>query len=381
MRKFCIAFIVSLSLCFTFAIGINTAAASDDSSLPSWVTNSKVKGDLRFRYQTEDREVNGEDIDRDRWRIRWRFGLESAPNDQWKVGFGLASGGNESDVTGAEGTYDPVTDEVDIDLEKEDDSGRSTNATLGNVFGTKAAQLDYAYIGYTPASFVEITFGKFKNPIWNPKDLLWDGDLMPEGIVAQFSFDASDNIEAFVTPAYLILDEEKNSEDDPNMMALQAGTKMKFGENISSKLGVTYYKFNDVDSLNDDDTAWSLEADAGFSGLPIYLGVFGQYITSAADDDNTGYLFGVKCGDKKVKKLWDWQAKYNYRRLEMYAWPDMFPDSDFLGGATGVEGSEIEVKLGLHKNVTLGLDYYMAEEIDGDKDPKLLQLDLIVKWP
>ncbi|MFN3535640.1 MAG: putative porin, partial [Desulfatiglandales bacterium] len=109
-------------------------------------------------------------------------------------------------------------------------------------------------------------------------------------------------------------------------------------------------------------------------------------VKSDADREDTGYLYGVSVGTKKVQKLGDWELKYNYRKLEADAWPAAFPDSDFYGGATNVKGHELELTLGIKKYVTLGFDYYKAKPIkklnglDPYNDEKLLQVDLVVKW-
>ena len=354
MKKTGVAVLCAFALCL-FATFVSA------SEIPEWVTNTKLKGDFRFRFQNEDNVFDDDDneVDRNRFRLRWRFGVESQPNDQWVVGFGLASGG---------------------------DDPRSTNETLDNFFETPDARLDYAYTTFTPIENIELTLGKFDNPIWNPKDLIWDSDIMPEGIAAGLTFDVADSVGLFLTPAFFILDEENPDEDDPNMWAIQAGLKMNVDKTASGRIGATYYKLNNVEDIEffngeEDTSAWSLDAEAGLETLPVYIGIFGQYVVSDADDDDTGYLMGAVVGDKKIKKLGDWQVKYNYRKLEMNAWWDQLPDSDFMGGDTGVKGSEVELAVGLHKNVTLGLDYYKGEEIDGDADQDLIQLDLVVKFP
>ena len=342
--------------------------------LPSWVENSKVKGDLRVRFQSEEKS---DDLDRDRWRVRWRLGVVSSPNDQWKVGFGFASGG---------------------------DDPRSTNQTFDNLFETGNANLDYAYAQYTPMDEVSLLIGKFKNPIWNPKDLLWDGDIRPEGLAATLSFNASENVSLFLTPAYFILDEFKDTdnpdldpEDDARLIAVQGGLKANLADSGYAKLGATYYSFMDVDpnweagdvgapSEQVDADAFSVEAEAGLTGLPVFLAVYGQYVSLDPDegecDDDTGYLIGVKFGDKKVKKLGDWQINYNFRKLEECSWAyTYFSDSDFLGGTKAGEGSEVELKFGIAKNVYLSLDYYDAEEDTPGSDSKSLwQFDLNVKF-
>ena len=98
------------------------------------------------------------------------------------------------------------------------------------------------------------------------------------------------------------------------------------------------------------------------------------------DDDNEGYLGGIKIGHRQVSESGQWQATFLYRHLERDAWPDVFPDADFLGGSTNGEGYEFIVDYGVNKYVTLTLDYYHSEQIDGDADQEILQLDVVLKF-
>ena len=97
---------------------------------------------------------------------------------------------------------------------------------------------------------------------------------------------------------------------------------------------------------------------------------------------NASRLVGVKIGHKKVKTAGQWQFKYLYRRLERDAWLDIFPDSDFFGGATHAEGHEIIAVLGVYKNVSVAIDYYRTEEIDSDVDlvEDVFQFDVLMKF-
>ncbi|MBA3029099.1 MAG: hypothetical protein FP816_09865 [Desulfobacteraceae bacterium] len=377
MSKKRIILFLACALCFAPLMnGVFFASPAQAGEIPDWVSNTKLIGDFRFRYQNEDNVYSKVDktdeMDRERWRIRLRFGLETAPNDQWTVGFGIASGS---------------------------DDPRSTNQTMENFFETPDARLDYAYTTWKPMENIALTAGKFKNPIWNPKDLLWDSDIMPNGLTGNFNIKASDTFKFFITPSFFILDEYKDEalddedeptvnhpEDDPSMVALQAGTKMDFNKTVGATLGVTYYKFNNTQDVaffqgEEDASSWSVEAEAGIESLPVYIGIIGQYVVSDADDDETGYLVGAVCGDKKIKDLWDWQVKYSFRRLEEYAWWDQLPDADFLGGDTGLKGSKVELAMGLHKNVNIGINYVTSEYLVGNKDQDIVQVDLNVKFP
>jgi polyhydroxyalkanoate synthesis regulator phasin len=362
--------------------------------LPDWVKNTEFKGDMRLRYQNEDRKGDLRP-NRDRARMRARLGIVTAVNDQWEAGIGMASGG-----------ADP----------------RSTNQTFQDAFSTSDWRLDYAYAKYTPFKWLKLIGGQFKNPIWGTKDLLWDGDIRPQGAAATLKYKPMDNLELFATPAYLVVDENRNLTADPKAWLLQGGLEFKM-EQAYIKFAATYYDWKQLDVQAPGATApnsfagtnsvhpvtGNLLFDYGAivgdieigTKLPFpivpFAAVFGQYVKSDADDsrdgfpsawgkdDDTGWLVGFKFGHEKVKKRWQWQAKYNYRRLEADAWPDFLPDSDAYGGDTNIKGHEIEFTLGLHKNVTIGLDYYNTKPIRtapgaGDMDETVLQTDLVLKW-
>lgn len=347
-------------------------------SSASWAGKIKLKGDVRLRYQTEDKGNDGK-VSRDRYRARARVGIIAKPNDKWEAGIGLATGGT-----------DP----------------RSTNETLDNTFETSDMRMDYAYAKFSPNKMISLMGGKIKNPIWGTKDLLWDGDINPDGFAAKFKFKITDNLEIFVTPAYFILEEYKTSKDDPSMIALQPGISWKVNDTVKLKIATTYYNFSDVKG-NDFSKATAGLYGAGTNTVDVYGGlmyeydplafdaevgfkisdsmsasIFGQYVDSDAASNNKGSLYGFKVGGKSVIGLKSWQIKINYRKLEKDAWLDFLPDSDFYGGATDVKGMEYELKLGLSKKVSMGIDYYHSKPILGDTDVKqdVFQADLIVKF-
>jgi hypothetical protein len=344
---------------------------SSGLKLPKWVENTKVKGDFRFRYQYQDTDESGVES-RDRWRIRFRFGLETKVNERWKTGFRLSSGGG-----------DP----------------RSRNVTLTDTFETSNIQLDLAYAQFDPNKHWRLVAGKFKNPIWNTKDLLWDSDINPEGIGVKFLDYKINQFEVFATSGFYVLEEFSSDTSDPWLGLIQAGTKVNLTDSLYLKFAGAFYSFQDLKgnsfdyssgtnstdvdgNLMDDYDAFGVDAELGIklSGPVPFVGVFGQYVNSDASRNDLGYLAGVKFGHKKVKKFGQWQVKYNYRRLEQDAWPDFLPDSDFLG--TDVKGSEIEVTFGLAKNVTIGLDYFKTEPIDRKPsiEEEIFQLDLVLKY-
>jgi len=123
----------------------------------------------RFRF-TGDMRVRGENFlqqgiaDRNRGRVRARFGVEGQLGQDFVGGIFVASG-----TLG-----DPTT----------------TNETLTGFFDRKTVGLDRAYITYNPvaAKWLSLTGGKFAFP-WTRTSLTFDPDINPEGFDAKVSFD------------------------------------------------------------------------------------------------------------------------------------------------------------------------------------------------
>ena len=189
------------------------------SSLPKWVQNMKVKQDLRLRYQYEKKNASA-DV-RNRGRLRYRLGIETKIIDQVKTGVGLATGSS-----------DP----------------RSTNQTFQNTFDTPDIRLDYVYAEYTPMKGAKIIGGKFKRKpyLWAPTDLLWDGDINPEGGSLHYEKGLSQNVDGFLNTGVWVLDENGTADrTDPFMHYAQAGAKWK-GDGLDAKIASVYYGFNGV---------------------------------------------------------------------------------------------------------------------------------------
>jgi hypothetical protein len=188
------------------------------------------------------------------------------------------------------------------------------------------------------------------------------------------------------------------------MATFQPGLIWKITRDINLQLALGYYYFRNVKGngldfssgtntttpdgkLVFDYNAPVLSGELGFKnpfGLDFvpYLILFGEYVYNPdPDNDNRGYLAGVRVGHPDMKRFGDWRLEYSYRHLEKDAWPDVFPDSDFYGGATNVKGMEAILNFAFWKNIWLALDYYRAERILGLKQREnLFQVDLNLKY-
>jgi hypothetical protein len=313
----------------------------------------KWKGDFRLRNQT-DWKTNKED--RNRTRIRARFGFETYINELLKLGMHFTTGGD-----------DPI----------------STNQTLQDSFSTKEIQLDQAYIKYQPKQELIFTGGKFKNPYYSTT-LVWDKDVRLEGI----------NITAkrLFKLGIFIIDEVKESGADPYLVGIQAGAL----SNQKLKLALSYYLYTHIkgyklDHSPDTNTKVDEKHSCDFrlfnitskiliDKFNIPLIIIGDYVYNT-DANDTGWLLGVWIGEKKIKKPQQWQISYNYRVIEKDAVLDVFCDSDFHDGGTNAKGHKLEFKFGLLKNTILNLTYFNTDIIDGNEnDVDTFMVDVNVKW-
>lgn len=356
-------------------------------NLPDWVQKMKLKGDFRLRYEYDHKHMTADA--RERGRIRLRFGVETKVADQVKVAFGLATGGSDS---------------------------RSTNQTLQDFFSTPDIRLDYAYAEYKPTSDISVVGGKFSRGayLWAPTDLLWDGDIRPDGMAFHVGHSLADDLKGWVNGGVWILDENGTADmPDPFLPYVQGGLAYKH-DKVDAKVATTYYAFQGVKGLSSLDNSASTNTGAAtglqstyrsigasaevgfhdiFGGLPLHaderIAFFGDYIHNL---DNTmiksglnGWAFGFKFGNKKVSDPGTWQFKYIKAVLGKDAFLDTFPDSDRYGGGTDIYSNECILEYALKKNIILGLDYYNSRgwsstNTNRKKTDHLLQADLVLKF-
>lgn len=343
-------------------------ASSIGNSFASEEKSVQIKGDLRYRHELNKKE--GSPM-RNRERIRARVSLEGKVNEQIKAVVGLATGGT-----------DPL----------------STNQTLGKAFTTKGIQLDKAYITYENGP-LELVLGKMKNPQTKPykSELIWDGDLNPEGAALHFSM-----APLFVNLASFWLMEDKTSADDGLLLSGQVGSKLTV-MNRKIIVGAGYHDFTGVEGrliLDYEDEANArgnsskngLVYDNDYNLIEGFLsvtadeksdfphGLFGHFVfNQGADNDNIAWLAGVSVG--KVKKPGSFSAKYSYRQVEKDAVLGAFTDSDFIGGGTDGSGSEASLAVGIAPKTKLKVSYFLNEiGLSNSKSLHKIQGDVSVKF-
>ncbi|MFH1613954.1 MAG: putative porin [Planctomycetota bacterium] len=343
-----------------------------------WAENIKWSGDLRYRHESIDDDTAT--TKRDRNRIRARLKMEAKINDEWDAILRLASGSS--------------------------DSPTSTNQTLGDSgsdsFSSKEIWLDWAYADYHPAwkPGLNILLGKMGNPFYTvgKNQLIFDGDLSPEGGAAKYAWNLTDLTSAKLTGGAFWL-RERSTDADTSIFGIQGLLKHKLSDDSHILGGISYYDFGNIQGqslsgisasgnttsgglyVNDYDILEGF-AEYGFKLGDVPASVFGSYVNNiaASTSEDTAWLIGAKYN--KAKKPGSWEVSYNYRDVEKDAAVGGLCDSDFIGGGTDGTGHVLGFKYQLAKNVQAGLSYFMNEKNASStrNDYKLLQADLVFKF-
>jgi hypothetical protein len=323
------------------------------TGLADWVTSLKFSGDFRGRFE----QNNAEDAayrERDRFRYRLRVGVAASLIDQFDVGFRLASG---NPFNGAANGGLPIT----------------ANQDLNSLDSRKFIWIDAAYAKWTPfvGDFtLSGTIGKMDNP-FVLSNMVWDGDLDPEGGALQASYKINNQHSIRAVGAFFVLNEINQTTPvpagqvpvratgDPYVYGGQLLFDSKWTPKIESSLGIAAFDIVNKDSLR----------TAGIGGLPIYnagntritpgagllkynmqpvigtasltytldsfpvypdkfpIRVYGEYMDNpGAPRQNKGWRAGVVFGKAGKKK--GWEVAYRYQRLEADAWYDQLVDDD-----------------------------------------------------
>lgn len=354
-------------------------------AVPDWVKNIKISGDFRFRHDhldSEDASTGKWNKGVDKGRIRARLMFETKVNDDWDLAFRIASGSDKSPI--------------------------STNQDLEDSFSKKDLWLDLAYFTWHPAAKkgLKVFGGKMKNAFYRAgkSQLIWDTDLNPEGIAAQYVMSLNEVDQLFINGGGFWVD-ENTSGVDTSLWGVQTYWKRKIGNPDYILAGVGYYDFANLQGRDDLKSTWGTSNFLGntssgglfvsdfdifeafgeygfeYAGLP--LAVFGNWAQNivASSSEDTGWMIGCKLN--KAKELGSWELMYDYRVLEADAVVGALSESDWLGGGTDGKGHRFVFKYQLAKNVQAGLTYYHLENERSsirDADYRRLQADLVFKF-
>ena len=348
-----------------------------------WAARIKGRGDLRYRHErlTSERDVNGVAVDaanRDRDRIRVRFGFDATVSENVKATLALATGA---------------------------DDPRGTNQTLGGTSSRKQIGLDLAYADWRFMPGGNLVLGKQPYPVWRPlRSLFFDPDINPEGGAVRFTRGpAFANLYGFwVSEQYNPDPDGENS--DANIFGLQAGVKFAAigGETVlaanyyvcgackdnsplfnNNANGNTTYRVGTVNMLQYGYDILDLSAQVGTTvhELPLtFTAGFARNLASGVEYD-TAWQLGAYLG--RAADAGSWEAGAMYQSVDKDALFGQVTDSDFGDGRTDAAGWVFRGGYAPVKNVSLNASYFLNtinKDVGTELDVTRLQLDVNYKF-
>ena len=186
---------------------VNSKTQDEDkriSALSDLAGRFRFSGDVRLRGESlfQDCAICA---DRNRARVRARFGFDSKLNEDFSAGIFIATG-SLADIT-------------------------SANETLTNFFERKTIGVDRAFIAYQPVAhpWIQVTGGKFAYT-WTRTSLTFDPDINPEGFSQKLSWNLTNSVVKNVSVgAVQFLYNEASAGADSYALGGQASARVQLG--------------------------------------------------------------------------------------------------------------------------------------------------------
>ena len=348
----------------------------------AWASNTVVSGDMRIRQERIQVDDKSPEQTASRQRYRARVAVVSQVTPTVEVGVRVASGTNND--------------------------ARSTNQDMNNYFTKKDLWLDRAYINWHPANVpgLKLLGGRMAQPWVSESEMVWDNDINPEGVAAQYSRKFGDTNVFGSGGVFTVKDNVTGSgpefHNDLRLYYAQLGANLFPGDNYKLTVGGSvfhYYKDQYSFPTAPGSGGLALEANGNTStefqlydgfgqldvlGLPLPLTLYGQYVHNPAangpqSDKDSGYLLGF------ITRIWEIGVNYSYRDVERNAVVGAFTDSDFASGFTASRGSKLQLSYNIAKNFQFLTSYFLTQSNASNpgfpgSDTNTLQIDLVASF-
>ena len=334
----------------------------------------EVTGDFRLRY--EGNYGDDDAADWERGVLRARLGATYAVNERLTIGGRLATG-------------DP-------------DDPNSSDVTLSNFADDFDVSLDEAY---AKLAFADATFwgGKFPLP-FTRTDLVWDGDVNPQGIGANYALPLGGG-SLKLSGLYFLVDHSVAGSDS-SMLGAQLGFDLPLTEDLRAELAAGWYDYalpgvagadaGDLRSnligpdgryVSDFDLV-DVIASLTFRGRESWpLRLTTEYVRNlgARTSGDSGYSIELFAG--KTAGKGDWRLGYGYSVAEVDAVLAAF-SHDNTTIATNYRQHALVINYAITKDVILDATLYHYRpydaEFSGVNDPEdwldRLRLNVLVNF-
>ena len=438
-------------------------------ALPEWVNRIKPYADIRLRFEDDFFGANNvpnayynwpainarggiantpnpylnTTEDRDRFRVRFRFGAETEIVEGLKANFRVTTSND----------YSPT----------------STNQTLGNYFQGYIVQLDRAFLQYDYLDdeghdWLTLWGGRTPNPYFST-DNLWYTDVQMEGFSGTFRFPFGQDDpelrgynapntagrlwftnlnqgftkpnEIYLTGGWYPLQELQLTSHDKWLGAAQTGFDWLWDKDQRIKSGIAYYYYQNTQAkqnpLGSQEYNWSapqyftqgnslavisnpldpslqpqlvglasqfeildaiLQYDyTGFA--PNHIMLTGNYTKNFGfnqqeiyntlgeniNPQTTAYQIRLDVGRPDLLRLGDWNAWVAYKYTERDSVMDAFNDSNFHMGGTNNKGYVLGANFGIATNVWTNVRWLSSQVITGPTyDVNVLLVDLNARY-
>lgn len=275
----------------TVFVLLATAFASRAHGQADTLPRFQFSGDFRLRYENTSRDVVSASDIRNREVFRIRAGAVVTLNEYVTAGARLTTGSSD----------DP----------------NSTDVTLGSFVDDLEVSLDRAYLQFAYRSLV-LTGGKIPNPFLRATEVIWDGDVNPNGLAGSYTVPDAGTITPTFTGIYAVVDEQSSGADS-YMLGGQAALSFKAAADLNLTVAGAYYDYQieSLSSADDGDTRTNNLTQGGTAYLSDFdlldvtaiatsgtlgernpLRVVGNYVKNlgAEVDEDQGLALGVYVG-------------------------------------------------------------------------------------
>ncbi len=344
-----------------------TSTSAGKLNLSSALTELKISGDARVRYEyrTGESGTASDSQERNRYRYRLRLGLTGKLQDGWFFGT----------------RFEPLG------------SNRSTNVSAGS--STPFAKEDslaigQAYIGRNVGDFTFMA-GRLPGTPLVASSMVWDDDLNPEGLSEQWSHQV-DNVTLignFGQFTYQTGDKTNpfgaGQPESTYLWAFQGGAKAKVSDGVTVQVLPTYYTYSSNDltataltTTNNGNlrtvglSVIDIPVEVGFKLGALPAKVFADVAynldadvrakaanKAAFDGENMAYQIGFGVGASKVKG--DWEAKAFWQSVDAFALDSNLVDSDLFDSRTNMEGFVLQGSYVISNGVSVKFTYANAD--------------------
>jgi len=318
---------------------------------PAGSSALSISGDLRLRYEHNGSDNDAPDDGRGVLRARLRAAYQV--NDWLELGGQLATGSQD----------DPNT----------------TDVTLGNFDDDLEVSLDQAYAHITRGG-LDIWSGKIPQ-VFRRTDLVWDGDVSPQGIAARYRVPISSGVSLGATGIYFPIDRSVTGPDSTmtgGQIELAAGGSM-----WSGALAAAYYDYRlgSVATADAGDFRGNLLGPDGrylsdFDLIDVIaevsvrpwgarwpISLTADYVKNlgAATAADSGYSVALALG--RASEAGDWRFGYGYTQAEADAVFAAF-SHDNINLATNYRLHSLTADYAYRKDLILNATLYLYRPDD-----------------